>query len=331
MKAHASLASLGFCAALSFVLADCASSTQSVTAQECEVVPASHETSAPSPSVIVVGGWAAFARGKLPPIHDGLPEHPNGLLVGLPGGLSFEYDAEDGRLIAVRRGDFVERTNWNERDGRELKPLGEIIFEMDVGDPEPWQATSARDPGKLQLDLAGLDLTDREARIEWVPRDRELSGVQRIVETLFEPKLEGTDCFGRTITIERAPGGASLWMPIAGRTGEPLWPVEPRTKFRPRIIQSSAAATSEAKRYELWSVHGGLGPIDCVNLSYQGVPGSIEPEFRGYMYDALCVWFRGEELLIRSQITLTIVVVRGKTSSGTLADNLERWSEELSR
>ncbi len=82
-------------------------------------------------SVLTVGSRSVIARGKLPPIAEGLPEHPRGLLVGLPAGLTFEYDVEDVRLLAVRLGDFADREDWRDRGGGYLRPLGNLIQGLD--------------------------------------------------------------------------------------------------------------------------------------------------------------------------------------------------------
>jgi mono/diheme cytochrome c family protein len=72
--------------------------------------------------------WPLFARGLLAPFKAGDPPIARGLLVGLPNGFTFEYATEDLRLLAVRRGGFVTRSDWEERGGRPLTPLGEVVF-----------------------------------------------------------------------------------------------------------------------------------------------------------------------------------------------------------
>jgi hypothetical protein len=76
-----------------------------------------------------------IVRGILPPIVDGAPIRPRGMLVGLPGGLTFEYRIDDVRLLGVRQGGFVERTDWNNRGGTPLKPLGGLIWTDSGGTP----------------------------------------------------------------------------------------------------------------------------------------------------------------------------------------------------
>lgn len=88
-------------------------------------------------SVMSVGTSAVIARGKLPPIDEGCSELPRGLLLGTPSGLSFEFDAEDVRLVGVRMGAFCDREDWRGRGGGYLKPLGQPIY---VCDQEPGRA-----------------------------------------------------------------------------------------------------------------------------------------------------------------------------------------------
>ena len=87
--------------------------------------------------MLMVTDVPMIVRGHLPALGEGLPEHPRGLLVGTTDGLSFEYSADDVRLLAVRMGDFVERTDWTGRGGTPLKPMGQIIDLIDGGQPEP--------------------------------------------------------------------------------------------------------------------------------------------------------------------------------------------------
>jgi mono/diheme cytochrome c family protein len=62
--------------------------------------------------VLVVGERTLVVRGLLPPIVEGASERTRGLLIGTPAGTTFEYRADDVRLLGVRQGDFVERRDW---------------------------------------------------------------------------------------------------------------------------------------------------------------------------------------------------------------------------
>ncbi len=78
---------------------------------------------------------ALVARGYLPAIVKGGPIYPRGLLLGLTSGTSFEYRADDVRLLAVRQGGFVQRRDWNERGGAPLLPLGKPTLVCAEGRP----------------------------------------------------------------------------------------------------------------------------------------------------------------------------------------------------
>ena len=86
---------------------------------------------------MVVGNKPAIVRGMIPPIQDGLQLHPRGLLVGNPDGFTYEYRVDDVRLLAIRQGQFVERTDWTGRGGTPLKPLGLVVVLVENGNPNP--------------------------------------------------------------------------------------------------------------------------------------------------------------------------------------------------
>ncbi len=87
--------------------------------------------------VLGVSDRAVVVRGALPPIAEGAPTRPRGLLVGDTEGFSFEYRVDDVRLLGVRQGDFVRRTDWTGRGGSPLAPLGQLVWTRARGDPPP--------------------------------------------------------------------------------------------------------------------------------------------------------------------------------------------------
>ena len=89
----------------------------------------------PDETEMVVGERPVVVRGMLPPIQHGLQLHPRGLLIGNPDGLSYEYRTDDVRLLAIRQGKFVSRTDWTGRGGTPLEPLGKIVVLVGRGDP----------------------------------------------------------------------------------------------------------------------------------------------------------------------------------------------------
>ena len=77
-------------------------------------------------TIVYVEDEAVIVRGMLPPITDGAKDIVRGLLVGLPGGTTFEYAVDDVRLLGVRRGGFVKRRDWVGRGGQGLAPMGTL-------------------------------------------------------------------------------------------------------------------------------------------------------------------------------------------------------------
>ena len=78
-----------------------------------------------------------IARGNLPPITEGAPPIPRGLLVGLPTGTTFQYRCDDMRLLGVRQGEFVDRLDWTGRGGQALLPMGKVTWLAMNGTPGP--------------------------------------------------------------------------------------------------------------------------------------------------------------------------------------------------
>ncbi|MEZ6015056.1 MAG: cytochrome c [Planctomycetota bacterium] len=83
----------------------------------------------PGASVLRVEDRPAVVRGMLPALGEGDQRVPRGLLIGLPSGTTFEYRADDVQLRAVRQGEFVDRRDWGDRGGIELRPLGVVTLD----------------------------------------------------------------------------------------------------------------------------------------------------------------------------------------------------------
>ncbi len=92
------------------------------------------EKTDPKESVLAVSDRPLVVRGKLPPLVEGGPAFPRGLLIGTPEGLSFEYRVDDVRLLAVLKGEFVDRADWRGRGGDALVPLGKAVHLRADGD-----------------------------------------------------------------------------------------------------------------------------------------------------------------------------------------------------
>jgi len=105
----------------------------------------------PNETEMVVGERPLIVRGMLPPIQVGLELHPRGLLIGNPDGLSYEYRTDDVRLLAIRQGKFVSRTDWTGRGGSPLEILGRIVVLVGEGNPNGMFSTEDGTPLHARL------------------------------------------------------------------------------------------------------------------------------------------------------------------------------------
>lgn len=118
-------------------------------------------------STLVVGERPVFVRGAL----DG---HPRGLVLGLPGGLTLAWDCENLRLLGIREGAFVDRTDWRERGGTPLELLGTA-----------WPACGdVAFPAGARVDLRATEVEGQVARLEYDVRFSEGATPVRVVETV---------------------------------------------------------------------------------------------------------------------------------------------------
>jgi len=97
-------------------------------------------------TLMVVGNAPVVVRGILPPIVDGARLVPRGLLVGQTDGVTLQYDVDDVRLLGVRFGPFVRRTDWSGRGGTPLEPLGRVVWTDADGDPPQRWLRPASEP-----------------------------------------------------------------------------------------------------------------------------------------------------------------------------------------
>ncbi len=118
----------------------------------------------PADTVLEVTDRPRVVRGFLPSLAEGTPQWPRGLLVGLTSGTTFQYRADDVRLLAVRQGDFVERRDWSGRGGGALKPLGQVTQLVDGGNPSaPWTV----DGRPLRARLTQTAIQGDQARVSY--------------------------------------------------------------------------------------------------------------------------------------------------------------------
>jgi mono/diheme cytochrome c family protein len=105
----------------------------------------------PSETEMVVVDTALVVRGMIPPVQDGSKLHPRGIVIGNPDGFSYEYRADDVRLLSIRQGRFVSREDWGERGGAPLKLLGKITVLVQDGNPNSMFETTDGKPLRAQL------------------------------------------------------------------------------------------------------------------------------------------------------------------------------------
>jgi cytochrome c553 len=168
---------------------------------------------------------ALIVRGILPSLEKDGPPIARGLLVGLPSGFSFEYATKPVRLLAVRRGEFVSRTDWEERGGRPLTPLGSVVFAT-AQPPEwaPFVVTEGSEAGKKRTPLVAslrststkaegaelaYDLFDPDGKlrghVKERPRDVVVSDGSGIVQE-FEVSAPAPTRITVSLAIARDPG-----------------------------------------------------------------------------------------------------------------------------
>lgn len=85
----------------------------------------------PGESVLVVEDRPLVVKGMMPAYEQGTFREPRSVIVGFPNGTTFQFRAEDSRLLTVRQGEFLDRRDWGGRGGSELQPLGALTWKAD--------------------------------------------------------------------------------------------------------------------------------------------------------------------------------------------------------
>lgn len=109
----------------------------------------------PDETEMIVQDRPIVVRGMIPPIREGLELHPRGLVVGNPDRFSYEYLADNVRLLTVRQGNFVRRLDWSDRGGSPLELLGSIV--VSVEDGSPYQLFTTKDNTPLHAQLTSTN------------------------------------------------------------------------------------------------------------------------------------------------------------------------------
>lgn len=125
---------------------------------------------------------AVVVRGHLSPILEGAPMRPRGMLVGLPGDTTLEYRSDDIRLLGLRAGEFVDRSDWDGRGGSTLKPLGELAHVFADGDPGPTFLDEKGAPLRASLTATHVDGDD--VKISYTLEDESGTAVATVDELL---------------------------------------------------------------------------------------------------------------------------------------------------
>ncbi|MDP6539390.1 MAG: c-type cytochrome [Planctomycetota bacterium] len=122
------------------------------------------EPEPPRGTVLEVGDRPLIVRGMLPSLVEGGAPILRGLLLGEPSGMSFQYAADDVRLLRVRLGAFVDRADWGGRGGSALLPLGKVVHSpLDPTRPARWRGP---DGGPLHARLQRTSTASGAAMVE---------------------------------------------------------------------------------------------------------------------------------------------------------------------
>lgn len=144
----------------------------------------------PGESVLHVLDRPVVVRGMLPPLGDGDVKVPRGLLVGFPTGTTFEYRVDDVQLRALRQGEFVDRRDWGDRGGLELRPLGQVLRDLRASnvafdaESAAWNGRRALRGTEVLGDLVSVRYDLLDARAGLIGRGEERL---RVVDTAVGP------------------------------------------------------------------------------------------------------------------------------------------------
>lgn len=179
-------------------------------------------------TILSVHDRPLVVRGLLPSMGEGLPWHPRGMLVGDPSGITFEYQVDDVRLLGLRQGGFVRRTDWTGRGGTALEPLGKVVHLVAGGRPD---ASFYLGDKPLAARLSGTRVGS-EAALEYhvVEGQRELAHVEERPRVLSLPFGTG---YTRSLRLLAASQRVQLRTPLvpgatlaaSGTSGREPWRV----------------------------------------------------------------------------------------------------------
>ncbi len=151
-------------------------------------------------AVLAVGDRPQVVRGQFRPLAEGLPAHARGLMVGGTDGLSWQYRADDLRLLAVRQGAFVRRADWGERGGMPLEVLGKPVHLLGGGDPAAPFTTG--DGAALRARLRGTRIEDGRAWVSCSLHDAAGAELATLRETGSAASTSQAAGYRRVLEIE---------------------------------------------------------------------------------------------------------------------------------
>lgn len=199
---------------------------------------------------LVVALRPQIARGLLPAIAEGKPRWPRGLLLGTPEGVTFEYRVDDVRLLAVRQGEFADRTDWNDRGGGELAPLGKAFYVPGAGDPPPtfgvFQGGNDRD---LAAHLVSTLATAADLGLDYELVDAHGERQALVRERLRVEALSIGGAFTRSFELCGDARAVNVLVNLARGEGEGAW-----LRGEPRAWQSVGQLMRGALPEDGWLV-----------------------------------------------------------------------------
>ncbi len=177
-------------------------------------------------AVLEVGDRPQVVRGHLPALAEGLSDHPRGLLIGGTDGLSWQYAADGVRLLAVRQGAFVRRSDWGGRGGTPLEPLGKPMHLLDGGAPPALFADERNRP--LHARLRGTRIEGGRAWVAFTLHDAAGEQLAAVRESGASASTGQAAGYRRTLEIEAEVDlrlhllGGAAEMLLAQGTGGPV-------------------------------------------------------------------------------------------------------------
>jgi len=233
--------------------------------------------------ILVVKDKPLVVRGLLPSLGEGLPTHPRGLLIGDPSGITFEYRVDDVRLLALRQGGFVKRSDWTGRGGTSLEPLGKVVHLVGGGKPEPLFMTLAGQP--LLGRLSGTKVAEVSSIDYHLALDKR--EIAHVVETPAVLSLEfGTGYFRALEIVATGTETKILIQDSTQGPGDELYMSDQATELFSSQLRVIASVRKTASSIELrfvsvpegsWSRQNGvlsleLTPRRKVNVGVGAIP-----------------------------------------------------------